>query len=77
MQLLEYWADDETRIIPTTSGTVQRTFARAVELDLGGNIHDALVAEACAEREVGLVTLDRRQHRVALALGAVCDYLLA
>lgn len=76
-QLLERWTSDEARVIPTTARAVRRTFARAGELDLGGNIHDALVAEVCTEHEVGLVTLDRRQHHVALALGAESKYLLA
>ena len=46
-------------------------------LDLGGNIHDALIAQVCAEHDLPLVTLDGRQHRLALALGARSTYLLA
>lgn len=48
-----------------------------MSLDLAGNIHDALVARVCHDHGVGLVTLDRRQHPIALALGAESTYLLA
>jgi predicted nucleic acid-binding protein len=51
--------------------------ARATELDLAGNIHDALIALACVEHDVPIVTLDSRQHQIALALGARSTYLLA
>jgi hypothetical protein len=61
----------------TTADAVNATFARAVELDLGGNIHDALVAQVCADHDLPLVTLDGRQHRLALALGVQSTYLLA
>ncbi len=37
---------EESRIPPTTATVVRRTFARAHELDLGGSIHHALVAES-------------------------------
>jgi predicted nucleic acid-binding protein len=51
--------------------------ARTVELDLGGNIHDALIAQACKEADVSLATLDGRRHRIALALGVRSTYLAA
>jgi len=72
--VLRPWA---SRALPTTSEAVATVFARAVELDLAGNIHDALIAEVCADEGVPIVTLDRRQHRLALALGAKSTYLLA
>lgn len=56
---------------------VTTLFARAGELDLGGSIHDALIAQVCAEHDVSLVTLDGRQHRLALAMGVRSSYLLA
>ena len=37
----------------------------------------ALIARVCAENDVDLVTLDARQHQIALALGARSTYLLA
>lgn len=75
--LLRTWTQDGARVLPTTAAAATATFRRAVELDLGGNIHDALIAAACHEHDVRLVTLDSRQHRIALALGATSTYLLA
>lgn len=75
--LLRTWAGDEDRILVTSAGALRSVCERAVELNLGGDIHDALVAQTCLAHEVPLVTMDRRQHRVALALGARSSYLLA
>jgi predicted nucleic acid-binding protein len=75
--LLRPWTADPSRVLPTTAAAVRDTFARATELDLGGSIHDALIAQVCIARDVPLVTLDGRQHRLALALGARSTYLLA
>ena len=77
VRLVERWTSDPVRVLPTTAAAVGQVFARARELDLGGNVHDALIAEVCRSHGVGLVTLDGRQHRVALALGARSSYLLA
>lgn len=74
--LLRTWATDVDRILPTSAAVVRSTFARAVELDLGGGIHDALIAQTCIAHRTPLVTLDRRQHRVALAMGVQSTYLL-
>lgn len=74
--LLRTWTADVNRILPTSSEVVRATFARAVELDLGGGIHNALIAQTCIAHDAPLVTLDRRQHRVALAMGAQSTYLL-
>ncbi|MGQ0632515.1 MAG: PIN domain-containing protein [Sporichthyaceae bacterium] len=75
--VLEPWAARRNRVLPTTAAAIASTFARAGELDLGGNIHDALVAAVHAEKGLVMVTLDGRQHRIALALGAKSTYLLA
>lgn len=64
-------------MLATSAGTLTAILSRAAELELGGNIHDALVAKACVEHEVALATLDARQHQLALALGATSTYLLA
>lgn len=40
-------------------------------------MHDALIAVVHREHKVGMVTLDGRQHRLALALGTESTYLLA
>ncbi|HUQ64233.1 MAG TPA: PIN domain-containing protein [Acidimicrobiales bacterium] len=75
--LLHTWTSDTSRILPTSALVVRSTFARAVELDLGGGIHDALIAQTCVAHRTELVTLDRRQHRIALAMGAQSTYLLS
>ena len=77
IELLRIWISAEQRILATPAKAVRVVFSRAVELDLGGNIHDALIAQTCRAHGSGLVTLDRRQHRVALALGVSSTYLLA
>lgn len=75
--LRPWWGAAPERVLPTSAATLSTALGRAAELDLGGNIHDALVAQVCIEHGVGLVTLDRRQHALALALGAASTYLLA
>ncbi|MEJ7826220.1 MAG: PIN domain-containing protein [Solirubrobacteraceae bacterium] len=75
--MLRPWTIDATLVLPTSAATVVTTFSRATELDLGGSIHDALIAQVCADHQVPLVTLDGRQHRLALALGVASTYLLA
>lgn len=75
-RLLEIWTSEGARILPTAASTVTYIFGRAAELDLAGNIHDALIAQTCRDHDLGLVTLDRRQHRIALALGVDSTSLL-
>lgn len=75
--LLHPWAADRRRVLPTSASSVTAVFRRAGELDLGGSIHDALIAQVCAEHKLGLVTLDGRQHRLALAMGTNSTYLLS
>jgi predicted nucleic acid-binding protein len=75
--LLGPWIGDPDRVLPTSRAAVTATFARAAELDLGGSIHRALIAQVCREHHVPLVTLDSRQHQLALAIGTTSTYLLA
>lgn len=75
--LLHPWSADADRVLATGAEAVQAVFQRAVELNLAGDIHDALIAQVCVSAGEPLLTLDRRQHRVALALGAQSSYLLA
>lgn len=75
--MLAPWTKDPGRILPTTVSAVTTIFTRARELDLGGSIHDALIAQVCIEHGLVLTTLDARQHRLALALGGGSAYLLA
>jgi predicted nucleic acid-binding protein len=72
--LLAPWIDDPLLVLPTSAAAVHDTFARATELDLAGSIHDALIAQVHAD--IDLITLDARQHQIALALGARSRYLL-
>lgn len=65
-RLLASWWQDSERILPTTATALSAILSRAAELDLGGNVHDALIAQVCHEHQVGLLTADRRQHRIAL-----------
>jgi predicted nucleic acid-binding protein len=74
--LLAPWVDDPLLVLPTSAAAVHDTFARATELDLAGSIHDALIAQVHVEHGVDLITLDARQHQIALALGARSRYLL-
>lgn len=76
VELLAPWSN-RAALIPTSANVMETALARATELDLGGNIHDALIALACVEHDLPIVTLDARQHQVALALGARSTYLLA
>jgi predicted nucleic acid-binding protein len=71
------WASSPRRVLPTTVRATVAVLRRAVELDLGGNVHDALVAQVCLDHDVSLATLDRRQHTIALALGVASTYPLA
>ncbi len=75
--LLAPWTADRERLLPTSASAASATFARAAELDLAGSVHDALIAAVHAEHEVELITLDARQHTIALALGARSRFLLS
>lgn len=75
--LLAPWWEDERKILPTSAAALSTVLGRARELDLGGNVHDALIAQVCHENQVGLATVDTRQHRLALALGVDSTFLLA
>jgi len=50
--LLAPWWNDEAKILPTLTSATSAILGRAVELDLGGNIHDALIAKVCFDHEV-------------------------
>lgn len=74
--LLRPWTSDPARIADTPKEVVSAVFGRATELNLGGSIHDALICATCAAHTLPLVTLDRRQHALALALGVSSTLLL-
>jgi len=70
------WAATPGRIAVSSPEGYVRLFDSAAELGLGGNVHDAVIACTAAERGQPLVTLDRRQHAVATALGVPGSCLL-
>lgn len=74
--VLAPWTGDARRLLATSADALTVVLRRAVELDLSGSVHDALIAQVCREHDVPLVTLDGRQHRIALALGVRSTYLL-
>lgn len=76
-RLLASWWGKSECVLPTTAAALRVVLSRADELDLGANIHDALIAQVCRENQLGLLTADGRQHRLALALGVDSTYLLA
>lgn len=76
VEVLAPWSSPDASI-PTTSTVMAMALSRAGELDLAGNIHHALIALLSVEADASMVTLDARQHRIALALGARSTYLLA
>jgi predicted nucleic acid-binding protein len=75
-QLVAPWTN-ESLLVPTSARAMAVALSRAPELDLAGNIHDALVSLAAVEAGAKMITLDARQHRIALALGANSTFLLA
>jgi predicted nucleic acid-binding protein len=77
MQALGFWALSTKRIAALPASGYADTFGQARALELGGNIHDALVAKTCAHHKLPLATLDRRQHAIAVAFGVDSTYLLA
>jgi predicted nucleic acid-binding protein len=74
---LSHWALAERRIAALPASGYAELFRVARPLQLGGNVHDALIAKTCSQLDLPLVTLDRRQHAVALALGVDSHYLLS
>lgn len=76
VRAIEHWAGDTRRIAALPAAAYADVFGRARALGLGGNIHEALVARTCAEHNLPLATLDRRQHAIALAFGVSSAYLL-
>lgn len=75
--LVAPWTRSAKTILPTTAAATVAVFRKAAELDLAGNIHDALIAQTSIQHGVSLATLDARQHAIARALGADSTYLLS
>jgi predicted nucleic acid-binding protein len=58
-----WWREGE--VLETPANLYVRAFEDAATLNLGGQIHDYLIALTCAHHGVDLVTADRRQACLA------------
>jgi predicted nucleic acid-binding protein len=72
---LQPWITDPARVAVLSPDGYVELFAQSTQLRLGGNIHDAVIAKTAGEIGQELVTLDRRQHAIAVALGVPATYL--
>ena len=59
---------DEDRIAATPTSAYSEILRTGRSLNLGGSVHDLLIALTCREHALPLVTLDRRQSTLASAL---------
>jgi len=74
-QALAPWAMDE-RIVVTPASAYVAALRQGRSLNLGGNIHDLLIAYTCAAAGLPLATLDRRQATLARTLPGLSVTLL-
>ncbi len=72
---LSPWADDE-RIAATSASAYAETLRTGRHLNLGGNIHDLLIAMTCRDHGLPLATFDRRQATLAGGLAGLESTLL-
>lgn len=74
-QALSPWIAEE-RIIATPAGAYVAVLRDGRALNLGGNVHDLLIAYTCAAAGLPLSTLDRRQATLARTLRGLAVTLL-
>lgn len=74
-QALSPWIAED-RIIPTPAGAYVAVLREGQALNLGGNVHDLLIAYTCAAAGLPLATLDRRQAALARTLPGLAVTLL-
>lgn len=74
-RLLAPWAYSH-RIAVTPADAYEYVLRNGRSLNLGGGVHDLLIALTCAERHLALVTLDRRQATLARTLPGLAISLL-
>jgi predicted nucleic acid-binding protein len=74
-QALAPWSTS-ARIVATPVDAYQHVLRTGRSLNLGGNVHDLLIALTCAAYELPLTTLDRRQAALARTLPTVAVTLL-
>lgn len=66
-EALDPWAS-ENRIVPTPASSYVEAVRTGRSLNIGGNIHDLLIAMTCVEHGLPLTTLDRRQATLSSSL---------
>ncbi len=75
-QALAPWASTD-RIVETPAGSYATVLRAGRSLNLGGNVHDLLIALTCAAHDLPLTTLDRRQAALARTVpGLAVTFLL-
>lgn len=67
---------DEDRIVATPTSAYAEVLRTGRSLNLGGNVHDLLIALTCRDHGLPLVTLDRRQSALAAGLAGLDSTLL-
>jgi predicted nucleic acid-binding protein len=67
---LASWGDED-RIVATPTSAYAAVLRTGRSLNLGGNVHDLLIALTCREHGLPLVTLDRRQSTLAGGLAGL------
>jgi predicted nucleic acid-binding protein len=66
-QTLAPWSD-EGRIVATPASAYVKVLSIGRSSNLGGNVHDLLIALTCRDHDLPLTTLDRRQSVLAAEL---------
>ncbi|TVR29142.1 MAG: PIN domain-containing protein [Nitriliruptor sp.] len=69
------WCDSR-RIVATPASAYVEILRTGRSLNLGGNVHDLLIALTCRDHALPLVTLDRRQSTLAAQLAGLDATLL-
>lgn len=64
---LARWSD-QRRIVATSPATYAKSLRRARTCNLGGSMHDLLIALTCRDHDLPLVTLDRRPSTLAAGI---------
>lgn len=67
---------DEDRIVATPTSAYAEVLSTGRSLNLGGNVHDLLIALTCRAHGLPLITLDRRQSTLAAGLAGLDSTLL-
>lgn len=69
------WSDED-RIVATPTSAYLEILRTGRSLNLGGNVHDLLIALTCRDHGLDLITLDRRQSTLASQLAGLETTLL-